>query len=70
MVRLEDGRLDVASAMAPGRMRGSGGAAAAVGEILRAAGFPGLPTDGAISRHAPALAAPAPRGGPGTFRPG
>jgi flavin-dependent dehydrogenase len=42
VVRLEDGRLDVASAMSPGRMRASGGAAAAVGEILEAAGFPGL----------------------------
>ena len=43
VVRLEDGRLDVAAAMDHGRMRSSGGAAAAVGEILHAAGFPGLP---------------------------
>jgi flavin-dependent dehydrogenase len=43
VVRLEDGGLDVASAMAPNRMRATGGVAAAVGEILQAAGFPGLP---------------------------
>ncbi len=43
VVRLEDGRLDVASAMDRGRMRNSGGAATVVSEILRAAGFPALP---------------------------
>jgi 2-polyprenyl-6-methoxyphenol hydroxylase-like FAD-dependent oxidoreductase len=63
VVRLEDGRLDVASAMAPNRMRASGGIAAAVGEILQAAGFPGLPTKAQfrgtlpLSRRRPRVAA-------------
>jgi flavin-dependent dehydrogenase len=42
VVRLEDGRIDVAAALSPDWMRDAGGAAAAVGEILRRAGFPGL----------------------------
>ena len=59
-VRLEDGRLDVASAMDQSRMRSLGGAVAAVGQILRAAGFPGLPT-GALFRGTPLLTRHRPR---------
>lgn len=44
VVRLEDGRLDVAAAMDQHRMRSLGGAVVAVGQILHAVGFPGLPT--------------------------
>ncbi len=47
-VRLEDGRLDVASAMEQSRMRSLGGAVAAIGQILHAAGFPGLPAEAQI----------------------
>ena len=43
VVRLEDGRLDVSAAMARGRMRSLGGAAAAIAGILRAAGFSSRP---------------------------
>ncbi len=63
VVRLEDGRLDVAAAMDPSRMRILGGAAAAVDGILRAAGFPALalsaPFRGTLplSRRRPRVAA-------------
>ncbi|MGO9108849.1 MAG: FAD-dependent monooxygenase [Thermoguttaceae bacterium] len=63
VVRLEDGRLDVASALDQGRMRGLGGAAAAVAGILRAAGFPSLPITAPLrgtlplSRRRPRVAA-------------
>ena len=65
LVRLEDGRLDVASAMSRNRIRGPGGIAAAVTEILRAAGFPALPIAAPspfrgtlpLTRHRPRVAA-------------
>jgi flavin-dependent dehydrogenase len=60
VVRLEDGRLDVAAAMDRGRIRSSGGAAAAVSEILHTAGFPGLPAE-ALFRGTPLLTRRRPR---------
>jgi flavin-dependent dehydrogenase len=62
-VRLEDGRLDVAAAMEQSRMRSLGGAVAAVGRILHAVGFPGLPAETLfrgtplLTRHRPRVAA-------------
>jgi flavin-dependent dehydrogenase len=65
LVRLEDGRLDVAAAFDAARMRAAGGPGAAAARLLREAGWP--PPDGlealpwrgtpALTRRAPRLAA-------------
>jgi flavin-dependent dehydrogenase len=43
LVRVEDGRLDVAAAFDPGFVRGSGGLGPAAAATLRDAGFPAVP---------------------------
>ncbi len=55
LVRIEDGRLDVAAAFDSEYVKACGGLANAANRILETAGFPVLPADGAVWKGTPAL---------------
>ncbi|MDX9975767.1 MAG: FAD-dependent oxidoreductase, partial [FCB group bacterium] len=56
LVRIEDGRLNIAAAFALGFMKGAGGMGPAAAAVLESAGFPSVPDLNALSwRGTPAL---------------
>jgi flavin-dependent dehydrogenase len=69
LVRLEDGRLDIAAALDPALIRRQGGPAGAVSSLLASTGWPPVPDLGSLSwRGTPSLTRQAGRlGGPGYF---